>query len=153
MARMMRTSGRGLSAIKHFEGCVLTTYQCPAGIDTIGYGHTGFDVVPGLVWTQEQAEETLMRDLERYERAVESAITRPMTQGQFDACVSLCFNIGPHAFAKSTLVQRFNQGDIAGAGRQFTVWNRAAGKFNAALLERRTAELWMFATSTKQLDF
>jgi len=144
----MRTSPAGIEAIKRFEGCVLKTYKCAAGKDTIGYGHTGRDVVPGLIWTQKQADEALARDLSRFEVAVEGAITRPLTQGQFDAMVSLAFNIGTQAFAESTLVRRFNGGDTEGAGRQFIVWNKAAGKVNAALLQRRAAELWMFARAT-----
>ncbi len=144
----MRTSPAGVEAIKRFEGCVLETYKCAAGVDTIGYGHTGRDVVPGLVWSQKQADAALVKDLGRFELAVEDAIARPMTQGQFDALVSLAFNIGAEHFRTSTLVKRFNAGDERGAGLQFIVWNRVAGKVSAALLERRAAELWTFARAT-----
>lgn len=144
----MRTSPAGIETIKRFEGCVLSAYRCAAGVCTIGYGHTGPDVTDGITWTAGRADAALAADLGRFERAVEAAVTSPMTQGQFDALVSLAFNIGTKAFAESTLVKKFNAGDIPGAGRQFTVWNRVKGVFNPALLERRTAELWMFARAS-----
>jgi len=144
----MRTSAAGIEAIKRFEGCVLRTYKCAAGVCTIGYGHTGPDVTEGLSWTAAQADAALVRDLTRFELAVEDAIARPLTQGQFDAMVSLAFNIGAQAFRDSTLVKRFNAGDSAAAGAQFTVWNKVGGQVNASLLARRAAELWMFARAT-----
>lgn len=144
----MKTSAAGIAAIQRFEGCVLRTYKCAAGVLTIGYGHTGPEVVEGLVWTQAQADASLVRDLERFERAVVAAITRPMTQGQFDAMVSLAFNVGAKAFATSTLVKRFNASDVEGAGRQFVVWNKVAGRLNHGLLQRRAAELWTFARAS-----
>lgn len=144
----MKTSQEGIEAIQQFEGCVLETYRCAAGVCTIGYGHTGPDVVPGMVWTQSEAEAALRKDLERFERAVDGAITLDMTQGQFDALVSLAFNIGAKAFASSTLVKKFNAGDIAGAGDQFVVWNKVNGKVHAGLLQRRARELWMFARAS-----
>lgn len=144
----MRTSPAGVAAIQRFEGCVLHTYKCAAGVNTIGYGHTGADVKPGLVWTQADADAALVRDLGRFEHAVHGAIRLPMTQGQFDAMVSLAFNVGAEAFAQSTLVKKFNAGDVEGAGRQFIVWNKVAGKPNDALLMRRAGELWMFARAS-----
>lgn len=144
----MRTSAAGVAAIKRFEGCRLRAYQCAAGVYTIGYGHTGPEVVRGLEWTQAQADAALVRDLERFERAVASAITRRMSPGQFDAMVSLAFNIGARAFARSTLVKRFEAGDVAGAGEQFVVWNKVGGRTHSGLLRRRAAELWMFARAS-----
>jgi len=144
----MRTSRLGIEAIKQFEGCVLGTYRCAAGVQTIGYGHTGSDVTAGLSISRERAEALLVSDLERFERAVEGAVGRPMTQGQFDAMVSLAFNIGAEAFRKSTLVRKFNEGDTPGAGQQFVVWHKVAGQLNTGLLQRRAAELWMFARAS-----
>lgn len=144
----MRTSPAGIAAIQRFEGCVLHTYRCAAGVCTIGYGHTGADVTEGLVWTRAQADAALVRDLVRFERAVDAAITRPMTQGQFDAMVSLAFNVGADAFGKSTLVKKFNAGDAEGAGGQFILWNKVSGKVSEGLLLRRAAELWTFARAS-----
>ena len=141
----MKTSQEGIKALCQEEGCVLRTYKCAAGVDTIGYGHTGPEVKPGMTITQAQAEALLKLDLLRFERAVETAVApEVLTQGQFDALVSLCFNIGVGAFNKSTLVKKLRAGDLAGAAAQFTVWNRAGGVFNAALLARRTRELLRF---------
>lgn len=144
----MRTSPAGVAAIQRFEGCVLHTYRCAAGVNTIGYGHTGPEVVAGLNWTRAEADAALVRDLGRFELAVLGAIRKPMTQGQFDAMVSLAFNVGAAAFAQSTLAKKFNAGDIEGAGQQFIVWNKVAGKMSEALLQRRAAELWTFARAS-----
>lgn len=144
----MQTSPDGVEAIKRFEGCVLHTYRCAAGVCTIGYGHTGPEVTPGLTWARAQADDALVRDLARFERAVESAVTAPMTQGQFDALVSLAFNIGSDAFAKSSLVKFLNGGQVQAAGQQFVVWHKVGGAPNAALLQRRAAELWTFARAS-----
>jgi lysozyme len=144
----MRTSPAGIEAIKRFEGCVLSTYRCAAGVCTIGYGHTGPDVSEGMTWTAARADAALVLDLQRFEKAVHDAVDEPMTQGQFDAMVSLAFNIGTDAFARSTLVKRFNAGDTLGAAAQFVVWHNVAGKLNPALLDRRARELWMFARAS-----
>lgn len=144
----MRTSPAGVLAIEQFEGCVLHTYRCPAGVCTIGCGHTGPEVVPGLTWTRAQAQDALQKDLARFERAVDEAVTQPLTQGQFDAMVSLAFNIGADAFARSSLVKAFNAGNVKGAGQQFVVWHKVAGAPSAALLQRRASELWTFARAT-----
>lgn len=140
----MKTSDKGIKMIRTFEGCVLKTYRCAANVLTIGVGHTGPDVVEGLVWTQAQADAALAKDLERFEAAVNVAVKVPLTQMQFDACVSLAFNIGVLGFASSTLVKKLNAHDTVGAARQFTVWNRAGGQYNASLNARRTAELCCF---------
>jgi lysozyme len=148
MTTRRRISPAGLLAIRKFEGCVLRAYQDVGGVWTIGVGHTGPDVIKGLVWTQEQADAELASDVERFEIAVSTACKVPLTQGQFDSLVSLAFNIGAGAFMSSTLVRKLNAGDLAGAAAQFVVWNRAAGVFNPGLLSRRAAELWTFARSS-----
>jgi lysozyme len=140
----MKLSDKGISLIKSFEGCVLKAYLCPASVWTIGYGHTGPEVKKGLVWTQSQADEALQKDASRFESAVNTALKYPVSQNQFDAMVSLAFNIGTAAFSASTLVKKFNSGDIAGAAQQFVVWNKAAGKFNSGLLMRRASEMYHF---------
>lgn len=144
----MHTSPEGIAAIRGYEGCRLRAYQDIAGVWTIGVGHTGNDVHPDSHWTQEHADEVLAHDLNRFELAVDSAIGVPLTQGQFDALVSLCFNIGTAAFVNSTLVRLINQRDYRGAACQFVVWNKAGGVFQPALLSRRALELWMFARAS-----
>jgi lysozyme len=144
----MKTSQKGLALIKEFEGFRSAAYRCPAGVLTIGYGHTSAagdpQVTPNLVITKAVAEQILARDLLKYERAVESAVKVPLNQGQFDALVSLCYNIGPGAFAKSTLVRRLNAGRYQDVPAQLMRWSRANGQEMAGLVRRRRAEaaLW-----------
>lgn len=140
----MRVSETGRKAIEAFEGCRLTAYRDVVGVLTVGYGHTGPDVRVGLTVTQAQADALLAADLDRFERGVTAAVHRTLQQHEFDALVSLAFNIGLGAFGASTLVARLNDADLLGAAAQFTVWNKAGGKFNPGLLTRRTRELLTF---------
>ena len=150
----MKLSKQGADMIKGFEGCVLKAYRCPANVLTIGYGHTGPDVTKGLLWTQQQADEAFAADVERFERGVSTAVGHAIwceavepyavEQDRFDALVSLAFNIGMQAFHKSTLLKRLMACDLDGAAEQFTVWNKAKGKFNPGLLARRTKEMRIF---------
>jgi lysozyme len=140
----VRTSETGRKAIQAFEGCRLTAYRCQAGVLTVGYGHTGPDVRAGTTITQEHAELLLANGLGRFERCVTDAVAKTLHQHEFDALVSLAFNIGTKAFVDSTLVRKLNAGDYRGAAAQFTVWHNAAGAFNPGLLGRRTRELLTF---------
>jgi lysozyme len=144
----MKTSEAGVKAICHEEGCLLTAYRDVAGVWTVGYGHTGPEVKAGLTITQDQAEALLKLDLARFERAVTAAVRVPLTPHQFDALVSLTYNVGAAAFAGSTLARNLNAGDTHAAAAQFTVWNRAGGVFNPGLLARRTRELLRFVGLT-----
>ena len=89
----MKTSQSGVNLIKSFEGLSLTAYVCPAGVLTVGYGHTGADVTPELRVTEQQAELILKRDLDRFESAVLRLVRIKLSQYQFDALVSFCFNV------------------------------------------------------------
>jgi lysozyme len=100
----MKTSEKGINLIKKFEGCKLTSYKCPAGIWTIGYGHTR-NVHKGEVITQQQAEELLKQDLSVYEAGV-NAMQLNVNQNQYDALISFAFNLGLSALGKSTLLKR-----------------------------------------------
>lgn len=137
-----------LALIKSFEGKMLKAYKDPVGIWTIGYGHTAAAGPPapkaGMVITDKMAESLLIKDLVKYENAVKSAVKVPMNENQFGALVSLCYNIGPGNFAKSTLVRKLNAGDISGATTQFDVWVNAGGKKLAGLVRRRDAEQALF---------
>lgn len=127
-----------------FEGCVLRAYPDPATHAdpwTIGYGHTGPEVKLGLVWTQAQAKAALDADLYETDVGVTSLIDgHPTTQNQFDALVSLAFNIGVRALGGSTLLKKHKAGDYVGARAQFAVWNKGNGKVMAGLVKRRAAE-------------
>jgi len=140
----MKISREGLALIKRWEGCRLTAYQDSVGVWTIGYGITtnaGLGVIKkGMKITQEQADDMLLAALAKYEKTVSDSLRRNPTQVQYDAMVSLCYNIGQSAFAKSTVVKRFNAGDIAGAADAFMMWVKAGGKTVQGLVNRRHDE-------------
>lgn len=146
----MKTSQAGIDLIKKWEGLRLDAYKCSAGVLTIGYGHTSAagapKVVAGMIITKQEAEDILKRDLELYEDAVRLAITKPMNENQFSACVSLCYNIGPGNFKTSSVVKRFNNGDVAGAAEAILMWNKAGGKVLQGLVNRRADEKKLFLT-------
>lgn len=140
----MRISENGIKLVKSFEGLKLVAYKCPAGIWTIGYGHTGPDVTPGQVITQAQADALLARDLERFEAGVARLVKVPMTQNQLDALVCFSYNLGLGALQGSTLLRLLNAGDYAGAAAQFPRWDKAGGKVLPGLTRRRAAEQALF---------
>lgn len=138
----MKLSQRGIDLIKQFEGYSSKAYPDPAtgGAPwTIGYGTTK-GVKPGMVITAQQAEKMLRDDVAKFESGVSSLITSPTTQGQFDAMVSLAYNIGLGNFGKSTLLKKHNARCYTCAADQFRVWNRANGKVMNGLTKRRAAE-------------
>lgn len=144
-----RLNEAGLALIKQWEGCRLTAYRDPAGVWTIGYGHTDAAgpprVTPGLTLTQAEAEALLRADLARFEAAVEAAVTVPLTDNQFAALVSFCFNVGPANFRRSTLLKRLNAGDDGTVPAELAKWTRAGGKALAGLANRRAAEAGLWA--------
>lgn len=143
----MKISSNGIAVLKYFEDCHLKAYPDPAtgGAPwTIGWGHTGPEVKRGLVWTQNQADDALVADLARFERAVSAAVHVPLNQGQFDALVSFTYNLGEGNLKSSTLLKMVNAGNFAGAAEQFKRWNKANGKTMRGLTRRRAAEQCLF---------
>lgn len=143
----MKISDAGVALIKEFEGCELTAYPDPAtGGDpwTVGYGHTGPEVAPGMTITEQDAEDILRADLQAFEHCVEQAVGAHVNEAEFSACVSLAFNIGCANFKSSTLVKMIRAGNMQGAADQFPRWNKAAGKVMAGLTRRRLAERDLF---------
>ena len=144
----MKTSSNGTSLIKEFEGFVANAYLCPAKVWTIGIGTTiypnGVKVKKGDKCTLEQALEYLQHDLKSFEKTVNESVKVPLSQNQFDALVSLAYNIGSGAFKNSTLLKKLNAKDYAGAADQFLVWNRGGGKVLKGLVRRREAERALF---------
>jgi lysozyme len=147
MAMTQTTSQRGRDLITQFEGLRLVAYRDVAGIWTIGYGHTGPDVVPGLRITKARALELLAQDLRRFERGVTQVVGQA-DQEHFDALVSLAYNIGLANFAKSSVVRWHNRGDEAKAANSFGLWVKARvkGKLTvvSGLVRRRAAEASMY---------
>lgn len=144
----MQTSSAGRAAIMQREGVVLTAYLDSVKVLTIGVGHTSAAGPPtvkaGMKITRAEAEAILSRDLAIFEAAVNAAVKVPLNQNEFDALVSLAFNIGAGAFKKSTLVKRLNAGDRAGAANAFLMWNKAGGRTLQGLVNRRKAERLQF---------
>lgn len=121
----------------------MTAYKCPAGVYTIGYGHTD-GVKKGDKISLKQAENFLREDIKEFENGVNKAVSAPLTQNQFDALVSFTYNIGLGAFKTSTLRRKLNAKDYAGAAREFTRWNKSNGVVLSGLNRRRNAEKVLF---------
>ncbi|WP_312480050.1 lysozyme [Kosakonia cowanii] len=145
---MMRISDKGISLIKQFEGLRLTAYKDAVGVLTIGYGWTqpvdGKPIRPGMTIKEETAERLLRTGLVGYESDVSKLVKVKLTQGQFDALVSFAYNLGARELSTSTLLQKLNAGNYAGAADEFPRWNKAGGKALAGLTRRREAERALF---------
>lgn len=169
----MKTSQAGVDLIKQFEGQRLTAYKCPAGIWTIGYGHTSAagapEVQPGMTITYQEANAILVRDLGKYEDAVNRLVKVPLTQNQFDALVSFTYNVGEGAteservgrsglvrpgLAKSTLLKKLNAGQYDAVPAELMKWTKGGGKELPGLVRRRRAEcaMWRGVDDKADLD-
>ena len=139
----MKASGKAYSLIQQSEGLRLTSYRCPSGIWTIGYGHTS-GVTEGMTITVEEANEFLRQDIVFAEDVV-NAQGLTLRQCQFDALVSLVFNIGGSAFRRSTLLKkiRVNPDDNA-IMDEFLRWVYSRGKVLPGLQRRRLAEMKLY---------
>ncbi len=143
----MIINDKGRQIIELFEGMKLKAYKCPAGVWTIGVGHTG-DVKEGMVITKHQAEEIFTYDLQTFEEAV-AHLAPKATANQFSALVSFAFNVGVDALRRSTLLKELNAGRPLNAANEFSKWTKAK---NAAgvlvplpgLVKRRAAERALF---------
>lgn len=139
----MKVSPSGRKFIEQEEGCRLHAYQDTVGVWTIGYGHSSMAGHPHVYAnsriTQAEADTILSSDLAPTEHTVNTFVKAPLTQNQFDACCSLCFNIGGGAFSHSTVVHRLNAKDYPGAARAFEMWEHPSG-----LAGRRHREVALF---------
>ena len=142
----MKTSSKGVSLIKQFEGCRLKAYKCPAGVWTIGYGHTA-GVKAGDIITQETAESYLRNDLVTYEKYVMNYDgIYHFNQNQFDALVSFTYNCGPGNLKNLT---QSGKRTIAQISDKLLLYNKAGGVTLLGLQRRRTAEKVLFDTPIK----
>lgn len=139
----LKTSEAGKSIIKQFEGLRLRSYQDSVGIWTIGYGHTR-TAKPGMYINEEDADDPLDEDLAASEIAVERLVRTPLNQSQFDALVSLVFNIGQGRFKRSTLRKHLNEKNYGLAACEFEKWRMAGGKILPGLEKRRSIERALF---------
>lgn len=147
----MQPSPAALNLMHEFEGLRLEAYPDPGSADgnpwTIGRGSTGPGISKGVKWTQAQADERFAADVTSFAAGVSKALDgAKTTQPQFDAMVSLAYNIGLGAFSSSTLLKMHKAGDFRGARGQFQRWNKNAGKEMAGLTRRRSAEATLYGS-------
>lgn len=135
----MDLSPLGRAALAAREGCRLRAYRDSVGVWTIGRGHTSAAgppaVIEGMTLTQAEADALFAADLLPYVATVRTALAKAVPQPFFDACCSLCFNIGPANFAQSSVVRLANAGDLPRAADAFLLWDRPA-----AIRARRQGE-------------
>jgi lysozyme len=146
----MKCSNNGIRLIQEFEGLRLTSYLCSAGVPTIGYGatyyHDGSKVKLGQTITKEQASQMLVDHLKEFEGSVTGLLNKTkVNQNQFDALVSLNYNIGPTNLAISQLLRfvKLNPNDPRIAA-EFAKWNRAGGEVVTGLVRRRKKEAQLY---------
>ena len=141
----LETSESMIAVIKKFEGLRLKAYKCPAGVQTIGYGHTrNYPFSTNYKITEEQAEKFLYEDLKKFENSIKKLVKVPLSQCQFDALVSFTFNVGATNFKNSTLLKYLNNGEYSLAAEQFERWIYSNGKKLDGLQTRRKAEKEIF---------
>jgi lysozyme len=156
----MQVSDKAIAVITHHEGLRLKPYRCPAKLWTIGVGHVLYpdqakiplaerDAYPlraedNRTFSQAEVNGILRADLARFESGVSKLVTVPLTQGNFDALVSFSFNVGLGTLQRSTLRQKLNRGDKAGAAEELLKYCMAGGKILKGLKNRRIDERAMF---------
>ncbi len=141
----------GLDLVKSFEGFYADAYICPAGVLTIGYGHTGGDVTEDQCINMMTAEELLSNDMQSAAASVERLVMVPLSENQFAALASFAFNCGAGNLGVSTLLKKLNKGDYDAVPTELCRWVKATdpatGKKRtlAGLVRRRSAEgaLWL----------
>jgi GH24 family phage-related lysozyme (muramidase) len=158
----MNLSERGLDLIKSFEGyhtalpdgrCI--AYICPAGKVTIGWGCTR-GITLGMIWTKDQAEAGLRKELAIHEAAVARLVTVDINSNQRDALISFAYNLGNDALSGSTLLKKLNKGDYVGAQAEFMRWikhtdPKTGQKVDSrGLAIRRAKEAALFAERTEE---
>ena len=142
----MITGKKGIGLIKKYEGCKLNAYICPGGISTIGYGNTyyenGSKVKIGDTITQQRAEELLLNLLPKYEATVKNNIHRTLSQNEFDALVSFCWNCG----SSETLFRLVNENSYDTAQWWKTHYIKSGGKVLNGLIKRRAEEAELYVS-------
>lgn len=145
----MVINDEGLQLIKDFEGLRLTAYDDGVGVLTIGYGTTGragvgIKPAPGMTISEADAEHYLRLGLEKFAKQIRPMIKEHTNENEWAAFLSLAYNIGPSAFARSSALRHFNNGDKRAAANAILLWNKAGGKVLKGLKRRRAAERKLF---------
>ncbi len=139
-------SESGVGLIKEFEGFRSKPYKCPAGVDTIGYGHVIRKGESYTSITKKEADKLLRKDLGPFERTIQDKVEVPLSQNQYDSLCSFIFNVGSGNFNSSTMLKKLNAKDYTGAANEFPRWNKAGGKIIKGLVNRRAKEKELFNT-------
>jgi lysozyme len=159
MEKITTSSDNCVNLIKHFEGLFLKSYLCPANVWTIGYGTTiysdGKKVAANQICTEIQAMQFLKNDLKYFEKMVDTYSRDDISQQQFDALVSFCYNLGATNLKNSTLLKVVNQNpnDYPGIQTQWIKWNKANGAVLKGLTRRRSSEFHFYQNGVLKFDF
>lgn len=148
---IMQLSHSGLEFLKDQEGFEAKAYRDGGGVWTIGFGTTrinGKPVEAGMTCTESEALLWLAQDTASAQTTLNQSVRVPLRQSQFDALVSLVYNIGSDAFLKSTLLRMLNMGDYMGAYAQMSRWDHDNGKVVLGLTKRRMREQSLFIQQT-----
>jgi GH24 family phage-related lysozyme (muramidase) len=146
----MEISKSGAQFIKSFEGCRLHAYQDTGGVWTIGYGATGPEIGRNTIWTQDQVEARFLEDLSSRAKTLSTLLgNAETTQGQFDAMLSLMYNIGNAAFKKSSVLREHKARRYSMAASSLLKWNKDNGVVIMGLVRRRIAEKLMYLGELK----
>ena len=133
-------SAAGLVSLLQSEGYTSrAVIPIKGDVPTIGFGSTD-GVKMGDTITPQAAVSRALSDVSKFEGAIKRCVKVPLTQGEYDAYLSLSYNIGSGAFCGSTLVRKLNAGDYAGACEQVLVWDKAGGRRVQGLTARRNRE-------------
>lgn len=136
-----------LEIIKKYEGFSSKAYKCPAGVWTVGYGHTGYDVTESTTITMEEAELLLKKEVEKIYDQISFLLDVKLTQNQLSSLVSLVYNVGLNAFKKSRLLKRINLKDNPElVAKEWIEFNKINGKISTGLLRRRAEEIYLYFT-------
>lgn len=139
--------------IKFFEGLYLKAYRCPAAVWTIGYGATGPDIGPGVVWTEDQADERLERDMVKfYMAALKASPVLALHPEKHEAIADFCYNLGTGRYKSSTLKKRVDAEDWEGAQEEIMKWVYGGGRKLRGLVLRREAERAIIESGTLPED-
>lgn len=149
----MSISDRGVELIAKYEGCRLDAYKCPAGVWTIGYGHTAGVKEGDKLPSQEAAKELLKKDLEKYGGYVNDCVKKgliifPLNQNQFDALTSFCYNCG-----NGNLQKLVSGRDAATVAEKLLLYNKGGGKVLPGLVRRREEERELFLAQERRKEY
>jgi lysozyme len=153
MAKITTASEDCISLIKKYEGFYSKPYLCPAKIPTIGYGNTFYEngkkvTLADPEITMERAVQLLKFTLKSFEQYVDSYCRDDISQHQFDALTSFCYNLGPQNLKTSTLLKKVNTNPLdASIAAEFKKWNKAGGKVLQGLVKRRASESELYFKS------